>query len=399
MEVPLLNLKLQYAQIKDEVKSAIDEVLESQQFIFGPKVESLERDIAQLVKVEHAIGVSSGTDALLLSLMGLGIGNGDVVITSPFTFFATASSISRVGATPLFVDIDPLTFTLSPDRVEETITSLSPEKREGLKALMPVHLYGQCADMNALLPLARDNNLAIIEDAAQSLGAQCACGSDPGTSKFSGGIGQYGCFSFFPTKNLGGFGEGGMVVTQDGELAKKIYKLRHHGCKSQNEQYYYDEIGINGRLDALQAAVLSVKLNYLDQWTNKRRTNADTYDRLFKEAELVAEENEAISGEKPVKLPFVREGNYHVFHQYVIRAHNRDQLKAFLNQQGVGCGIYYPLPIHLQDCYRTLGYQVGSLPETEQATREVLALPIFPELTLKQLETVVFTIKQFYKKD
>ncbi len=190
-----------------------------------------------------------------------------------------------------------------------------------------------------------------------------------------------------------------MVVTQDGELAKKIYKLRHHGCKSQNEQYYYDEIGINGRLDALQAAVLSVKLNYLDQWTNKRRKNADTYDRLFKEAELVAEENEAISGEKPVKLPFVREGNYHVFHQYVIRAHNRDQLKAFLNQQGVGCGIYYPLPIHLQDCYRTLGYQVGSLPETEQATREVLALPIFPELTLKQLETVVFTIKQFYKKD
>jgi dTDP-4-amino-4,6-dideoxygalactose transaminase len=399
MEVPLLNLKLQYAQIKDEVKSAMDEVLESQQFIFGPKVESFEREIAQLVKVEHAIGVSSGTDALLLSLMGLGIGNGDVVITSPFTFFATASSISRVGATPLFVDIDPFTFTLAPDRVEETITSLSREKRKKLKAIMPVHLYGQCADMNALLPLARDYNLAIIEDAAQALGAQCPCGSDPGILRAAGGIGQYGCFSFFPTKNLGGFGEGGMVVTQEGKLAKKIHKLRHHGCKSQKEQYYYDEIGINGRLDALQAAVLSVKLNYLDQWTTKRRKNAENYDRLFKEAELVAAENEALSEEKPVKLPFVREGNYHVFHQYVIRAHNRDRLKAFLNRQGVGCGIYYPLPIHLQDCYRTLGYQVGSLPESEQASRDVLALPIFPELTLKQLETVVSTIKQFYKKD
>jgi dTDP-4-amino-4,6-dideoxygalactose transaminase len=398
MEVPLLNLKLQYSQIKDEVKSAIDEVLESQQFIFGPKVESFEREIAQLVKVEHAIGVSSGTDALLLALMGLGIGNGDVVITSPFTFFSTASSISRVGATPLFVDIDPLTFTLSPERVEETLSSLSTEKRKKLKALMPVHLYGQCADMNALLPLARDYNLAIIEDAAQALGAQCVCGSDPGTLRAAGGIGQYGCFSFFPTKNLGGFGEGGMVVTQDAKLAKKIYKLRHHGCKSQQEQYYYDEIGINGRLDALQAAVLSVKLNYLDKWTTKRHENADTYDRLFKEAELVAAEDKTISEEKPVKLPFVREGNYHVFHQYVIRAHNRDQLKAFLNQHGVGCGIYYPIPVHLQDCYRVLGYQEGSLPETEQATREVLALPISPELTPVQLETVVSTIKQFYKK-
>ena len=399
MEVPLLNLKLQYAQIKNEVKSAIDEVLESQQFIFGPKVESFEREIAQLVKVEHAIGVSSGTDALLLSLMGLGIGNGDVVITSPFTFFSTASSISRVGATPLFVDIDPRTFTLSPEKAEETISALSAEKRKRLKALMPVHLYGQCADMNALLPLARNYNLAIIEDAAQALGAQCSCGSDPGTFKAAGGIGQYGCFSFFPTKNLGGFGEGGMVVTQDAELAKKIHKLRHHGCKSQQEQYYYDEIGINGRLDALQAAVLSVKLKYLDQWITKRRENADSYDRLFKEAELVGAEDEVLSEKKPVKLPFVREGNYHVFHQYVIRAHNRDQLKAFLNQHDVGCGIYYPLPIHLQDCYRTLGYQEGSLPETEQATREVLALPIFPELTLEQLETVVSTIRRFYKKD
>ena len=398
MEVPLLNLKLQYAQIKDEVKAAIDEVLESQQFIFGPKVESFEREIAQLVKVEHAIGVSSGTDALLLSLMGLGIGKDDIVITSPFTFFSTASSISRVGATPLFVDIDPLTCTLSPVRVEETISSLSTEKRKKLKALMPVHLYGQCADMNDLLPLAGKYNLSIIEDSAQALGAEWVCGSDPGKFQAAGGMGQYGCFSFFPTKNLGGFGEGGMVVTSDAGLAQKIYKLRHHGCKSQQEQYYYDEIGINGRLDALQAAVLSVKLNYLDQWTTKRRKNAANYDRLFQEAELVAEEDEAVSDEKPVKLPFVREGNYHVFHQYVIRAHNRDQLKAFLNQHGVGCGIYYPLPIHLQDCYRTLGYQEGSLPETDQATREVLALPIFPELTLGQLETVVSTIKLFYKQ-
>ena len=398
MEIPLLNLKLQYAQIKDEVKSAIDEVLESQQFIFGPKVEAFEREIAEIVNVEHAIGVSSGTDALLLSLMGLGIGNGDFVITSPFTFFSTASSISRVGAIPLFTDIDPRTCMLSPDKVEETISSLSPEQRKNLKALMPVHIYGQCADMDSMLSLASNYNLTIIEDAAQALGAHCTCGSGPGSSKAAGGIGHYGCFSFFPTKNLGGYGEGGMVVTQDAGLANTIQKLRHHGCKSQQEQYYYDTIGINGRLDALQAAVLSVKLHYLDQWTSKRRENAATYDKLFQEAGLVAPEDDTISAEKPVSLPFVREGNYHVFHQYVIRAHNRDQLKTFLNQHGVGCGIYYPLAIHLQQCYRTLGYQEGSLPEAEKATREVLALPIFPELTLEQLTAVVTTIKQFYEK-
>jgi len=398
MEIPLLNLKLQYAQIKDEVKSAIDEVLESQQFIFGPKVEAFEREIAEIVNVEHAIGVSSGTDALLLSLMGLGIGSGDLVITSPFTFFSTASSISRVGAIPLFVDIDPRTFMLSPDKVEETISSLSTEQRKKLKALMPVHLYGQCADMDSVLSLAKNYNLTIIEDAAQALGAHCTCGTNPEISKAAGGIGQYGCFSFFPTKNLGGYGEGGMVVTQDAGLANTIQKLRHHGCKSQQEQYYYDTIGINGRLDALQAAVLSVKLNHLDQWTTKRRENAATYDKLFQEAGLVAPEDDTISEEKPVSIPFVREGNYHVFHQYVIRAHNRDQLKTFLGQQGVGCGIYYPLSIHLQECYRMLGYQEGSLPEAEKATREVLALPIFPELTFEQLKAVVTTIKQFYRK-
>ena len=398
MEVPLLNLKLQYAQIKEEVKTAVDEVLESQQFIFGPKVEAFEREIAELTKVEHAIGVSSGTDALLLSLMGLGIGNGDFVITSPFTFFATASSISRVGAIPLFADIDPRTCMLSPDKVEETISSLSTEQRKKLKALIPVHLYGQCADMDSMLALAGNYNLTIIEDAAQALGAYCSCGSDSGTSKAAGSIGQYGCFSFFPTKNLGGIGEGGMVVTQDAGLANTIQKLRHHGCKSQKEQYYYDQIGINGRLDALQAAVLSVKLRYLDQWTTRRRENAATYDNLFQEAGLAAPGNDTISEEKPVSLPFVREGNYHVFHQYVIRACNRDQLKTFLNQHGVGCGIYYPLPIHLQQCYRKLGYKEGSLPEAEKASREVLALPIFPELTLKQLETVVTTIRQFYEQ-
>jgi dTDP-4-amino-4,6-dideoxygalactose transaminase len=397
MNVPLLNLKLQYAPIKDEIRAAIDEVLESQQFIFGPQLESLEREIAQRVHVDHAIGVSSGTDALLLSLMALGIGNGDLVITSPFTFFSTASSISRVGGTPVFVDVDPLTFTLSPEKVKAALSSMTGEQKGSVKALIPVHLYGQCADMDPLLSLAKDYNLAIIEDAAQALDTQYAHRDAPGTFTAAGAMGECGCFSFFPTKNLGGYGEGGMVVTQNPDVAAAVRKLRHHGCKSEHEQYHYDKIGINGRLDALQASVLRVKLKYLDRWTKQRRLNADNYNKLFKEAELSAARNDQCNEEKPISLPFVRDNNVHVFHQYVVRAHKRDQLKDFLTKNGIGCGIYYPIPLHLQPCFQELGYTKGSLPEAEKAAGEVLALPIFPEVTFEQQEAVVATIARFYQ--
>jgi dTDP-4-amino-4,6-dideoxygalactose transaminase len=397
MKVPLLNLKLQYDPIKDEIRAAIDEVLESQQFIFGPQLESFEREIAQRVQVDHAIGVSSGTDALLLSLMALGLGNGDLVITSPFTFFSTASSISRMGGTPVFVDVDPRTYTLSPEKVKAALSSMAGKQRGSVKALIPVHLYGQCADMDPLLSLARDYNLTIIEDAAQALGSQYAHHDAPGTFTAAGALGECGCFSFFPTKNLGGYGEGGMIVTHNPDVAAMVRRLRHHGCKSQHEQYHYDRIGINGRLDALQAAILRVKLRYLDGWTKKRRLNADNYNKLFEEAELVAGRDDQSGEEKPISLPFVRDNNIHVFHQYVVRAKKRDQLKDFLTQNGIGCGIYYPIPLHLQPCFQELGYRKGSLPEAEKAAGEVLALPIFPEVTLEQQETVVATIARFYQ--
>lgn len=397
MNVPLLNLQLQYAPIKDEIRAAIDEVLESQQFIFGPQLESLEREIAQRVRVDHAIGVSSGTDALLLSLMTLGIGNGDLVITSPFTFFSTASSISRVGGTPVFVDVDPLTFTLSPEKVKATLSSMTGEQRGRVKALIPVHLYGQCADMDPLLSLAKEYNLAIIEDAAQALGTQYAHSDAPGTLTAAGAMGACGCFSFFPTKNLGGYGEGGMVVTHNPDVAAAVRKLRHHGCKSEHEQYHYDKIGINGRLDALQAAILRVKLKYLDRWTKQRRLNADNYNKLFEGAKLAAAGDDQCGEATPIRLPFVRDNNVHVFHQYVVRAHKRDQLKDFLTENGIGCGIYYPIPLHLQPCFQELGYTKGSLPEAEKAAGEVLALPIFPEITFEQQEAVVATIARFYQ--
>lgn len=402
MKVPLLDLKLQYAQIKDEITSAINEVLESQQFIFGPKVETFEKEIAHYLQANHAIGVSSGTDALLISLMALKIIEkikGEFfVITSPFSFFSTAGSISRVGATPLFVDIDPLTYTISPEKIEETISSLEGDQLKRVKAIIPVHLYGQCADMNSIVVIAKKHNLKIIEDAAHALGAKCLSKGSAKAHQFAGSTGDFGCLSFFPTKNLGGYGEGGMVVTQESELADKVRKLRHHGCRSQQEQYYYDVIGINGRLDALQAAILQVKLKYLDQWTSKRRVNADNYNKLFKKTGLVTDIGNHNLEEKPLALPFVRNGNYHVFHQYVIRAPKRNKLKEFLHQNGIGCGIYYPCPIHMQPCYRGLGYKEGSFPEAERAAREVLALPICPELTEKQQKLVVSTVEQFYRK-
>jgi dTDP-4-amino-4,6-dideoxygalactose transaminase len=394
MKVPLLDLKLQYQRIRREIVSAVHEVLESQQFILGPTLEAFEKEVVRYLQIDHAIGVSSGTDALLISLMALEVGRGDAVITTPFTFFSTVSSITRVGATPLLVDIDPLTFTISPEKTKETVSSLRGSKRNKLKAVMPVHLYGQCADMDSLATITHKYHLKIIEDAAQALGARYL---SKGSSHFAGCGGDFGCFSFFPTKNLGAYGEGGMVVTHDKGMAERVRSLRHHGSRSQQEQYHYDLIGINGRLDALQAAVLRVKLKYLEQWTSARRLNAERYNKMFKETGLVTDRDTRVGMGKPIALPYVREGNYHVFNQYVIRAYERDSLKEFLTQQGVGCGIYYPLPVHLQSCYKGLGYKKGSFPEAERAAREVLALPVYPELTVEQQELVVSTVERFYK--
>lgn len=396
MNVPLLNLKLQYQQIREEIRRGVEEVLESQQFILGPTVDAFEREIARYAQAAHAVGVSSGTDALLLSLMALGIGKGDAVVTSPFTFFSTATSISRVGAIPVFADIDPLTFTLDPARLEETIASLGTEMRRSIKAIIPVHLYGQCADMESLVKIAGRYQWRIVEDAAQALGARYQ-GEGSSVEVHAGSRGDCGCFSFFPTKNLGACGEAGMVITSQEQLAAKLRSLRHHGCRSQHEQYHYDDIGINGRLDALQAAVLRVKLKYLDQWNSRRRSNADWYGRLFKEAGLAVLQDEPITKEKPLRLPRERKGNYHIYHQYVVRAHERDRLKAFLDGRGIGCGIYYPVPIHLQPCYGHLGVREGSLPEAERASREVLALPVYPELTREQQEAVVAAVADFYR--
>lgn len=396
MKVPLLNLKLQYQQIRDEIRIAVEEVLDSQQFILGPTVDAFEKEVACYAQAAYAVGVSSGTDALLVSLMALGVGKGDMVITTPFTFFSTATSISRVGAIPLFTDIDPRTYTIDPAGLEETITSLSAEMRRTVKAIMPVHLYGQCADMEPLIKIAGRHGMRIVEDAAQALGAHYRS-EGSSSHAHAGSMGDCGCFSFFPTKNLGACGEAGMVITSQEPLAEKIRSLRHHGCRSQHEQYYYDQIGINGRLDAIQAAVLRVKLKYLDQWNSRRRANADHYRSLFREAGLADLQDEPGSEGKPLRLPTEKKGNYHIYHQYVLRARQRDRLKAFLDQRGIGCGIYYPVPIHLQSCYAHLGLKEGSLPEAERASREVLALPIYPELTHEQQGAVVTAIADFYK--
>lgn len=368
MRVPLLDLKLQYQKIKPEILQAIHQVCEDQSFILGPHVESFERELAKYVGVTHAIGVTSGTDALLLALMAVGVKPGDEVLTTPYTFFATAGSISRLGATPVFVDIDPQTYHLDASRLE---TALTPKVR----AIVPVHLYGRPAELTSILALARDEGLAVIEDAAQALGAV-------ESGKRVGGIGDLGAFSFFPSKNLGGFGDGGMVVTNDDALASAVRRLRVHGSE---RRYEHVDVGINGRLDALQAAVLRVKLAHLDEWTESRRQNAKRYLTFFTEAGL----------RDLLALPSVSDG--HVFNQFVIRSKRRDELKAFLASREIGTEVYYPIPLHLQPCYRHLGYGEGDFPQAELAAKESLALPIYPELTEAQQAFVVESIVQFYQ--
>jgi dTDP-4-amino-4,6-dideoxygalactose transaminase len=372
MKVPLLDLKAQYHSIKAEIGAAIDAVLESQHFILGPTVEECERRIADYSACKFGVGVTSGTDALLLALMAEGIGPGDEVITTPFTFFATAGSIARVGAKPVFVDICPKSYNIAASKIEKHVT-------KNTKAIMPVHLFGQCAEMDPILEIAGRHGLVVIEDAAQAIGAEYK-------GRRAGSMGHYGCFSFFPSKNLGGGGDGGMVVTQDPERADRLRILRVHGSKP---KYYHKVIGGNFRLDALQAAIVGAKLPHLDAWTAGRQANAQRYRRLFQEAGLVEQGLVVL----PAEIPERR----HIYNQFVVRVPRRDELRKHLTDQGIGTEIYYPVPLHLQECFRYLGYGEGDCPESEAAARDTVALPIYPELTDEQIRCVVDCTGRFLR--
>jgi dTDP-4-amino-4,6-dideoxygalactose transaminase len=384
--VPLLDLKAQFAQIRAEVMPVIDQVCAGQHFILGEHVRALEQEVAHYCSAAAGIGVSSGTDALLVALMALGIGAGDEVITSPFTFFATAGTIARTGARPVFCDIDPQTFNLSPAAVRAFIDEQCVARGDRLvnratggsvRAMMPVHLYGQSADMDPLMAAARQHGLKVIEDAAQAIGTEYSDGRRAGT------IGDVGCFSFFPSKNLGAFGDAGLCTTNDPELAERLRVLRVHGGQP---KYFHALIGGNFRIDELQAAVLRVKLRYLDRWTAGRQRNAAYYDAALGNAGLGAK----------LRTPLAVAGYRHIFNQYVVRAERRDALKQRLTERGIGSEIYYPVPLHLQKCFAYLNYRVGDFPESEQAAQETLALPIYPELEQAQMAHVVATIAEFY---
>lgn len=368
MAVPLLDLKAQYATIREEIRAAVERVLESQQFVLGPEVEAFEREIAAYSRCRYGIGVSSGTDALLVALMAIDIRPDDEIITSPYTFFASVGSIARLGARPVFVDIDPLTYNLDPTRVEAAITLRT-------RAIIPIHLFGQIADMDPVLEIAARRNLFLIEDAAQAIGAEYK-------GKRAGSLGHLGCSSFFPSKNLGGYGDGGLVTTNDAQLAQRVRQLRSHGEQS---RYEHTQVGGNFRLDALQAAVLRVKLRHVDAWTAARQRNADTYRRLFASQEL---------GE--ISLPVEAPQRRHVYHQFIVQSAHRDALLATLQRQGIGAAVYYPTPLHLQPCFTSLHYQRGAFPHSEYAAGHSLALPIYPELTPAMQEEVVQAIAAFH---
>ncbi len=381
MKVPLLDLTRQYEQIRNEIENAVSEVIESQRFILGPKVEELEEQIAKYCQCSHAVGVSSGTDALLISLMCAQVGQGDFVITTPYTFFATAGAIARVGAIPLFVDINSETYNMDPEKLGELVSQLPEEKKRRVKAIIPVHLYGQCADMEQILESLKGMDIVVIEDAAQAIGSEYEFSN--GLTKRAGAMGDYGCFSFFPSKNLGAFGDGGMVTVNDDSLYERLKILRVHGSKP---KYYHKIVGGNFRLDSLQAAVLSVKLKYLDKWTKARQNNAQTYRTLFHEAGL----------DDIVTVPVEKEKR-HIYNQFVIRVREkRDELRNFLQSKGIGTEVYYPVALHVQDCFKDLGYREGDFPESIAASRATLALPIFPELRQDELEYVVNCIKDFF---
>ncbi len=368
--VPQLDLRAQYDAIAHELEPVVLEVLRSQRYVLGETVASFEREAARYVGVPHAIGVASGSDALLIALQALDVGPGDEVITTAFSFFATASAITRLGAVPVFADLRPDDFLLDADDVRNKLT---PRTR----ALLPVHLYGQCVDFAAFGAIAREHRLAIVEDAAQAIGA-----TREGIA--AGAFGELGCFSFYPTKNLGAAGDAGLVSAHDEKLAARVRRLREHGSE---KRYEHLEVGLNSRLDALQAAILTVKLRHVDAWSNARAERAATYDALLRAAGLDA----------TVTLPHVVPGARHIFHQYVIRAPRRDALREHLRERAIGSEVYYPIPLHLQKCFASLGYRAGDLPETERAAAEVLALPMYPELTAAQQEHVVESIARFYR--
>jgi dTDP-4-amino-4,6-dideoxygalactose transaminase len=365
MKVPLLDLKAQYATLREEMLAAVTKVLESQQFINGPEVVELEAQIAGYSGCRRAVGVSSGTDALLCALMALGIGPGDEVITTPYSFFATAGCIARTGARPVFVDVDPATFNIDVNAIEAAVTDKT-------KAIMPVHLFGQMADMDAVMAIAAKSGLLVIEDAAQAIGSTWQ-------GRSAGSIGTVGCLSFFPSKNLGGLGDGGMIVTQDPELAEKLVVFRNHGSKP---KYHHHYVGGNFRLDTIQAAGLLVKLRHLDAWSAKRRENAARYDALFADVSAL-------------RRPSVLQGAVSIYNQYVIRVERRDALQAFLREQGIGTEVYYPISLHQQECFRELGYRPGAFPHSEEAARTSLALPIYPELAESQIAYVASQVRQF----
>lgn len=370
--VPLLNLKAQYAAIRDEVQEAMGRVLDSQMFILGPEVAALEEEIAAYSGCSYGVGVSSGTDALLVSLMAIGIQPGDEVITTPYTFFATAGSIARLGARPVFVDIDPGTFNIDVQGLDAAVS-------ERTLAVMPVHLFGQVADMDPIMEFARRHQLRVIEDAAQAIGSEYK-------GRRAGSIGDVGCFSFFPSKNLGAFGDGGMVTTNDPDLADRLRLLRNHGARP---KYVHRAVGGNFRLDALQAAVVRAKLPHLDEWTAARQRNSALYRQHLTEAKLAVEGG-------PVTLPLELSDRRHIYNQFVIRCDQRNELAAHLKANGIGSEIYYPLSLHLQECFEGLGIREGDHPQSEQATSESLALPIYPELTSPMIERVVSCIGDFY---
>ncbi len=368
--VPALNLRAQYRTIRDEIEPVVREVMETQGFVMGPEVAGLESEIAEYCGAAHAVGCASGTDALLLPLMAIDLGPGDEVVTTPYTFFATGGSIWRTGARPVFVDIEPDTFNIDPGAIEAAIT-------ERTKAIIPVHLYGQAADMDPIREIAARHDLMVLEDAAQAIGAAY-------NGRRTGTLGTVAAFSFYPSKNLGGFGDGGMIATDDPVLARRMARLRVHGMEP---KYHHHEVGLNSRLDALQAAVLRVKLRHLDEWTAARREVADRYRSLFASHGM----------DEMVQLPVERPGNFHVYNQFVVRvpATIRDEMRAHLNDRKIGTEIYYPIPLHLQPCFASLGYKPGDFPRTEVAARETIALPIYPELTEAEQRYVVGAMHKF----
>jgi dTDP-4-amino-4,6-dideoxygalactose transaminase len=383
--VPLLDLRRQYLTIRDDVRKAIDHICETQHLILGEEVESFEREVAAYTGVSECVSCASGTDALWLALAAAGVQAGNSVITTPFTFFASASTIIRCGARPIFIDVEPGTLNLDPIKVRAYLEAGGAS----VKAIMPVHIYGQCADMDAFSDMAREFKIPIIEDAAQAFGATWR-------GKRAGALGTAAGFSFYPTKNLSAFGDGGCITTEDPQIAARIRKLRNHGSE---QRYYHEEIGWNSRLDGIQAAVLRVKMKHIDEWNARRRELASTYDRLFQDAGLAHPRSTTATladSDRPVRLLSTSPQASHIFHQYVVRVQRRDELRKFLTDRKIGSEIYYPVPLHLQQCFTYLGYGHGDLPESESAAQDVLALPVFPELRADEQQRVVQAIAEFY---